>query len=204
MKLYYAPGACSIGIHVVLEEIGKPYDSEIVNLREGAQHKPDFTAVNPKSKVPTLARDDGSVQTEYPAIAYWLARTNPYSNLLPDNLDLQACALELIDYCVATIHMQGFSRLFRASNFAPSPADEDAVKARGRELVEKGFANLDKALEGKDYAVGAYSIADSALFYVEFWAGRVGITLPPNCAAHLERMKARPAVQRVLQQEGLA
>ena len=204
MKLYYAPGACSIGIHVVLEEIGKPYDAEVVNLREGAQHKPDFTAVNPKSKVPTLARDDGSVQTEYPAIAYWLARTNPYSNLLPDNLDLQARALELIDYCVATIHMQGFSRLFRASNFTPNAADEDAVKARGRELVEKGFANLDKALEGKDYAVGAYSIADSALFYVEFWAGRVGITLPPNCAAHLERMKARPAVQRVLQQEGLA
>ncbi len=204
MKLYYAPGACSIGIHVVLEEIGKPYDAEVVNLREGAQFKPDFTAVNPKSKVPTLARDDGSVQTEYPAIAYWLARTNPYSNLLPDNLDLQARALELIDYCVATIHMQGFSRLFRASNFTPNAADEEAVKARGKELVEKGFANLDKALEGKDYAVGAYSIADSALFYVEFWAGRVGITLPPNCAAHLERMKARPAVQRVLQQEGLA
>ncbi len=204
MKLYYAPGACSIGIHVVLEEIGKPYDAEVVNLREGAQHKPDFTAVNPKSKVPTLKRDDGSVQTEYPAIAYWLARTNPYSNLLPDNLDLQARALELIDYCVATIHMQGFSRLFRASNFTPNAADEEAVKARGKELVEKGFANLDKALEGKDYAVGAYSIADSALFYVEFWAGRVGITLPPNCAAHLERMKARPAVQRVLQQEGLA
>ena len=203
MKLYYAPGACSIGIHVVLEEIGKPYDAEVVNLREGAQHKPDFTAVNPKSKVPTLKRDDGSVQTEYPAIAYWLARTNPYSNLLPDNLDLQARALELIDYCVATIHMQGFSRLFRASNFTPNVADEDAVKARGKELVEKGFANLDKALEGKDYAVGAYSIADSALFYVEFWAGRVGITLPPNCAAHLERMKSRPAVQRVLQQEGL-
>ena len=204
MKLYYAPGACSIGIHVVLEEIGQPYDAEVVNLREGAQHKPDFTAVNPKSKVPTLKRDDGSVQTEYPAIAYWLARTNPYSNLLPDNLDLQARALELIDYCVATIHMQGFSRLFRASNFTPNAADEEAVKARGKELVEKGFANLDKALEGKDYAVGAYSIADSALFYVEFWAGRVGITLPPNCAAHLERMKARPAVQRVLQQEGLA
>ena len=59
-------------------------------------------------------------------------------------------------------------------------------------------------LEGKDYAAGKYSIADSALFYVEFWAGRVGITLPPNCAAHLERMKARSAVQRVLKLEGLA
>lgn len=204
MKLYYAPGACSIGIHVLLEEIGKPYDAEIVNLREGAQHKPEFLAVNPKSKVPTLTRDDGSVQTEYPAIAWWLARTNPFSNLLPDNLDQQAQVLELLDYCVATIHMQGFARLFRTSNFTPNPADEDTVKARGKEIVEKGFAVLNKALEGKEYAAGGYSIADSALFYVEFWAGRVGIALPPNCAAHLERMKARPAVQRVLQQEGLA
>ena len=78
MKLFYAPGACSIGIHVLLEEIGKPYEGVAVNLREGAQHKPEFTAVNPKSKVPTLVDDEGTVRTEFPAIAYWLARTNPY------------------------------------------------------------------------------------------------------------------------------
>ncbi len=46
MKLYYAPGACSIGIHVLLEEIGKPYQTEQVNLRDGAQFKPPFTGVN--------------------------------------------------------------------------------------------------------------------------------------------------------------
>ncbi len=204
MKLYYAPGVCSIGIHVLLEEIGKPYELEAVNLREGAQYKPDYVAVNPKSKVPALVRDDGTLQTEYPAIAFWLARTNPFSNLLPDNIDLQARALEIMDYCVATIHMQGFTRIFRPGNFAPNPADEEAVKARGKEIVEKGFATLNAALEGKDYAVGTFSVADSAIFYVEFWAGRMGMTLPPNCAAHLERMKARPAVQRTMQQEGVA
>jgi glutathione S-transferase len=204
MKLYYAPGACSIGIHVLLEELGKPYESEAVNLREGAQYKPEFTAINPKSKVPTLVRDDGSALTEYPAIAYWLARSNPFSNLLPDDIDLQTQALSFTDYAVATIHMQGFARLFRSSNFSPSPADEEAVKARGKELVEKGFAVIDKALQGKEYAVGPFSIADSAIFYVEFWSKRVGIPLPSNCAAHLERMLARPAVQRVMTQEGLA
>jgi glutathione S-transferase len=204
MKLYYAPGACSIGIHVLLEEIGKPYETEVVNLREGAQYKPAFTSVNPKSKVPTLVRDDGTVMTEYPSIAYWLARTNPYANLLPDNIDQQARALELLDYAVATIHMQGFARIFRSANFTPNAADEDAVKARGKDIAEKGFATLDKALEGKDYAVGGYSIADSALFYVEFWSKRIGMTLPSNTAAHLERMLARPAVQRMIQQEGLA
>lgn len=204
MKHHYAPGACSIGIHVLLEEIGKPYEAVAVNLREGEQYKPEFTAVNPKSKVPTLVRDDGSVLTEYPAIAYWLARSNPFANLLPDDIDQQARALELMDYAVATIHMQGFARQFRPSNFTPNAVDEEAVKTKGKEIAEKGFALLDKALAGKEYAVGKFSIADSAIFYVSFWAKRVGITLPANVAAHFERMTARPAVQRVLLQEGLA
>jgi glutathione S-transferase len=204
MKLYFSPGACSIGIHVLLEEIGKPYEAERVNLQQGEQYKPPFVEVNPKSKVPTLVKDDGSVLTEFPAIAYWLAKTNPAANLLPDDVDQQARALELTDYAVATIHMQGFGRQFRASNFTPSAADEETVKARGKELATKGFATLDKALEGKDYALGKFSIADAAIFYTEFWSKRVGITLPANCAAHLDRMLARPAVQRTLQQEGLA
>lgn len=203
MKLFFAPGACSIGIHVLLEEIGKPYEGIAVNLREGAQYKPEFTSVNPKSKVPTLVRDDGSILTEYPAIAYWLAKTNPYANLLPDDIDLQAQALELTDYAVATVHMQAFARQFRPTNFGPE-ADQDATKAKGKDMAEKAFALIDKALEGKDYAVGAFSIADSAIFYVEFWAKRVGVSLPANCAAHLDRMLARPAVQRTLQAEGLA
>jgi glutathione S-transferase len=204
MKLYYAPGACSIGIHVLLEEIGKPYEMAAVNLREGEQHKPAFAAVNPKSKVPTLVRDDGSVLTEFPAIAYWLARSNPFADLLPDGIDQQTQALELLEYAVATVHMQGFGRQFRASAFTPNAADEDVVKAKGKEIAEKGFALIDKALAGKDYAAGKFSIADAAIFYVELWSKRVGMTLPANCAAHLDRMLARPAVQRVMQQEGLA
>ena len=204
MKLMYSPGACSIGIHVLLEEIGKPYETQLVNLREGAQFKPDFTSVNPKSKVPTLLRDDGSVLTEFPAIAYWLARTNSQKKLLPADVEAETRALEAMDYAVSTVHMQGFSRLFRASNYTPNPADEDRVKERGHELVEKGFAVLDKALDKKDFVAGTFSIADAALFYVEYWGGkRLNMKLPPNCEAHLNRMLARPAVQRVLQQEGL-
>jgi glutathione S-transferase len=205
MKLYYAPGACSLGIHVLLEEIGKPYEASPVNLREGAQYKPEFTAINPKSKVPTLERDDGSVLTEFPAIAYWLAGTNPDANLMPGGVDGQARALEAMDYVVATLHMQGFGRLFRPSGFGPSAADEEAVKARGKEILEKGFALMDKKLAGQEYIAGAFSVADAALFYVEFWATvRFSMTLPPNCKAHYERMKARPAVARVMAQEGLA
>ncbi|WP_149536195.1 glutathione S-transferase family protein [Siccirubricoccus phaeus] len=205
MKLYYAPGACSVGIHVLLEEIGKPYEAEAVNLREGAQFKPDFTAINPKSKVPTLVKDDGAVITEFPAIATWLASSFPEAKLLPQGADKLAKALEYVDYAVATLHMQGFSRIFRPSNYAPNEADHEAVKAKGEEIFSKGLAIFDKALEGKDYLLGEFSFADAALFYVSFWwKGRLGKELPPNVAAHYARMLARPAVQRTLQAEGLA
>jgi glutathione S-transferase len=205
MKLYYAPGACSLGIHVLLEEIGKPYETQALNFGQGEQYKPEFTSINPKSKVPTLVRDDGSVLTEFPAIAYWLARSNPDKKLLPQDVEAEARVLEALDYIVATVHMQGFSRILRPGNFSPNASEEEKVKARGKEIFEKGLALLDKALEGKEYLAGAFSIADAALFYVEYWANaRPDVPLPPNCAAHYERMRARPAVQRVLQQEGLA
>ena len=205
MKLFYAPGACSIGIHLLLEEIGKPYEAVLVNLREGAQFKPEFAAVNAKAKVPTLARDDGSVLTEYPAIAYWLAATNPEAGLLPAGADGLARALETVDFCVSTIHMQGFSRIFRPSGYAPSEADHEAVKARGAEIFEKGLAWLDAKLAGQDYVCGGYSFADSAVYYICFWwAGRLGKPLPANVAAHYARMNVRPAVQRMLKAEGLA
>ena len=206
MKLYYAPGACSIGIHVLLEEIGKPYQAEIVNFREAAQYKPPYTNINPKSKVPTLERDDGSILTEFPVIAFWLGMQNPQANLIPKDPETMIRAAEVMEYVVGTIHSQGFTRLFRTERFAPSPADHEAVKAQGREAIDKGFAIVDKALAGKNYLGGNdLSIADAALFYVEFWAAkRLGMQLPANCAAHFERMMARPAVERVMKQEGFA
>ena len=205
MKLFYAPGACSIGIHVLLEEIGKPYDAELVNLREGAQFKPEFTSVNAKSKVPALLKDDGSVLTEYPAIAYYLSVTNPDAKVLPGGVEGMAQAFEVVDYCVATMHMQGFGRIFKPSNYAPSEADHEAVKARGVEIFEKGLAWLDQKLAGRDYVTGEFSFADTAVFYVCFWwAARLNRTLPANVAAHYARMNARPAVQRTLKAEGLA
>src|SRR5438094_2527087 len=205
MKLYYAPGACSFGIHVLLEEIGKPYQIEAVDFREGAQYKPPYTGINPKSKVPTLERDDGSILTEFPVIAAYLARQNPQAGLIPQDSETEIRAMEVMEYCVGTIHSQGFTRLFRTERFAPSESDHEKVKAQGREQIEKGFAVVDKALAGKQYLGGdRLSAADAALFYVEYWgAKRVGMTLPPNCAAHFERMMARPAVQRALQQEGM-
>ena len=205
MKLFYAPGVCSMGIHVMLEEIGKPYELAKLDMRAGDTSRPPFIDLNPKGKVPALQRDDGSILTEYPVIAHHLAKTNPDAGLLPKSEEAELRAAEAMDYCVSTIHMQGFTRLFRPAYFSPNEADKDAVRAMGREIVDKGFALMDKALEGREWVAGEYSLADSALFYNAFWGSkRREITLPPNVAAHLARMMARPAVQRMLEQEGLS
>jgi glutathione S-transferase len=205
MKFFFAPGACSIGIHALLHETGAPFEQVRVNLREGEQFKPEFQAVNPKGKVPALVRDDGTTLTEYPAIAFWIASTFPNAKLLPQGAEPLARALEATDYCVSTVHMQGFSRIFRPANFAPSEADHEAVKARGLEIFTKGLHTLDKALAGREWIAGGYSFADSAVFYVTFWGGaRLNLDLPANLKAHYERMLARPAVQTTMKEEGFA
>ena len=200
MKLFYAPGACSIGIHILLEELGRPYTADAINLREGAQRKPEYLARNPKAKVPTLERDDGSILTEYGAISQYLAYDTP---LAPNGREAEARAYESLEYIVGSIHMQGFGRLFRPGNFAPNASDEEWVKTRGRELITQGFDVVSHTIGTQEYLFGAFSHVDCALFYVEFWAGRVGLPLPPSLAAHIARMKARPAVAKVLADEGV-
>jgi glutathione S-transferase len=206
MKLYYSPGSCALGIHVLLEEIGKPYELQKVNLAAREQYAPDYVAINPKSKVPALQRDDGSVLTEWPAIASWLALTNADKGLLSTDPETLARTLEAVDYVAASLHMQGFTRIWKPEGFTPNEADHAAVKARGQEIVEKGLKSFDSVLEGRDYVGGEkMSIADAALFYLEFWiVERLKQQLPPNVAKHYARMKARPAVQKVLKDEGLA
>jgi len=202
--LYYWPGSCALGIHVLLEESGEPYDLAKVDSAAGAQHQAEYRAVNPKGKVPALRRSDGSVLTEFPAIAYWLAATNPDKKLFPANPEAQARVLEAMDYVVASLHMQGFTRIWRPANFVANEAEHGAVKARGREICETGLALMDETLAGKDYLVGDFSIADAALFYFEFWvATRLKLAMPANCAAHYARVKARPSAQKALEMEGL-
>src|SRR4051794_24852713 len=112
MKLFYAPGACSIGIHYLLETIGHPFDLVKVDIKAGENKQPWFLEINPKGKVPTLQRDDRSVVTEFPVIAQYVAVSAPESNLFPSDPERVLRAAELTDFLVATVHMQGFSRIF--------------------------------------------------------------------------------------------
>lgn len=206
MKLYYAPGACSMGIHVILEEIGKPYELAPVALKDGAQHKPEFQAVNPKSKVPALELDgDGRALTEWPAIALYLAGSNPEANLMPRDPAAQARALEAIDYVTGTIHPNAFTRQFRPGNFSVREEDHPQVIEQAQQNAEKFFNLVERNWTGDTWVLPeGYSVADAALFFVEYWqAKRVGKPLPPKLDRHLKAMLERPAVKRALEQEGM-
>jgi glutathione S-transferase len=194
-----------MAIHLLLEEIGKPYELQRVDFSKQEQYSAEYAAISPKAKVPVLQRDDGSFVTELPAIAWYLARANPESHLLPADIESEVRTLEIMDYLVATVHMRGFTRIFRPENFSPTPADKEKVQAAGRRTVEQGFEIMAPVLGQKDYLLGAFSIADAALFFLEYWAvRRAGMTLPAALEGHLQRMLGRPAVQRALAAEGLA
>lgn len=205
MKLYWGPHTCAIGIHVLLEEIGEPYETEQIDVAGGSTHEPPFQSVNPKGKVPTLVRDDGSVLTEFGAIATWLARTHPDKHLLPDDPEGEARALEVVEYVEGTLHGQGFARIFLPQKFQPPDAVHEtlglgkaAIRKQGRQIVEEAFAILNEQLEGRPYAGGpSFTIADAALFYAERWAPQEDIALPVNLARHFEAMTRRASVERV-------
>jgi len=198
------PGSCSTGIHILLEECGLVFEAYIVNLLAGDQYKPDYLAINPKGSVPALVLDDGTALTEFSAIAWWLARSYPKRQLLPTTLPGEVRALGLMNYAVHTLHTQGFARIFTTERFAPSSGDHASVQVQGRQIIDQGFAIVDRELAGRDYVDAQFGIADAALFYVEFWAERIGIPLPANCLAHYRRMLTRPAVRQVLAEEGYA
>lgn len=200
MKLYMAPGSCTTGIHILLEELELPFEAWIINIPAGDHLKPEYLALNPKARIPTLVLDDGQALTDYLAISYWLARRYPRAQLLPEDVLVAARGMEILSHAVGTVHGQGFARIF-TGHFNEGGGDAEAVHAQGRAIVDKGFAILASQL-GEAYALGRFSIADPALFYLEFWADKLGIPLPEKLAAHYALMRSRPVVQRVLREEG--
>jgi glutathione S-transferase len=210
LKFYMVPGSCSTGIHILLEELELPFEVTVLNMPAGDHRRPDYLAINPKGTIPTLVLNGGEALTEFQAIAYWLARTYPRRSLLPDDTLLAAQAMALMDYVVGTVHGQGYTRVFTADRYLPAGLAQAeqatwqaAIQARGRDIVTEAFAVIDALLPDGGPAVGTdFSIADAALFYVEFWADKTGLALPPRCAAHHQWVRARPVVQRVLREEG--
>jgi glutathione S-transferase len=191
--LCYAKKTCSIGIHVLME------------FSKGEQKTPEYKALNPKGKVAALVRDDGSVLTEYAAIAMWLAMTNPDKKLLPSDPEGIARTIEAMDFVVGTVHMLSWRLWRRPDAYSENPDEHEQLRERGMTAMLAALDVVDAQLAGKDYLMGDFTIADTALYYTQYWAADVaGWTLPPNVQAHYERMKMRPSVQASRKLEGVA
>lgn len=187
-----------------MEEIIKPYKINIVDFSKNGQKSPEFLKLNPKGKVAALVREDGSVLTEFSAIAIWLAMTNPDKKLLPLDPEGIARTLEVLDYIVGTIHMQAWRMWRRPDAYSDNPEEQVKIQARGKAGVMAGLDVINAQLAGKNYLVGDFSIADAALYYVEYWVSDIaGWTLPINVQAHFENMKLRPSVLASRRLEGV-
>jgi glutathione S-transferase len=204
MKLFYAQGACSLGIHLLLNEVGATYELAKIDMRAGDQLKPDYLHINPKGKVPALVLDDGEVITEWAAIALYIAAAHPEHHLIASDPVTAARTMEAALTINSAIHVDGFRRIMRPANFAPNPDDKEAVRRQGREQFLNGMNLIAEWLGEKDYLMGEFSIADAALFYVTFWNGIAKMELPASIKSHYARMMARPAVLKAMQTEGLA
>jgi glutathione S-transferase len=200
MKLYYAPGACSLSPHIVARELGLPVQLQKVNNKEKTvEGGGDYWQVNGKGYVPALELDNGEVLTEGPAIVQYLADRKPESGLAPKAGSLERYRVqEWLNFITSEIHKQ-FSPLFR-------PNTPEEYKAICKENLAKRFAWLDQQLAGKDYLTGqGFTVADAYLFTVLRWTVPMKIDLSPwpNLAAYLRRVGKRPKVMEAMQEEGL-
>jgi glutathione S-transferase len=200
MKLYYAPGSCSLSPHIVAYEAGIKLDVEKVDLgsKKTASGK-DYLSINPKGYVPALEIDGGEVLTEGVAIVQYLADQKPQSKLAPPNGTLERYRLqEMLTFISSEIH-KTYSPLF-------DPRSTDEVRQERFEYLRKRFGYLDKVLAGKSFLLGEqFSVADAYLFVMVRWADYVKLDLSSlaNITAFKERVAGRPGVQAALDAEGL-
>ena len=200
MKLYYAPGACSLSPHIALLEAGLPYDLVKVDLRaKKLENGDDFLKVNPKGQVPALVTDDGELITEGPVIVQRIADKVAAKNLAPARDSAERYKLlEWLTYINSELH----------KNIGPmfSPLLSDEAKGVFKDRAMSKFKYVDSQLAGRDYLLGKqFTVADGYLYVMLRWAEGMKFDLSGlnNLLAYKDRVAARPKVQEALVKEGL-
>ena len=193
MKLYYAPGACSLADHIALHEASLSFDHEKVDLKaKRTESGMDFATINPKGYVPALTLDSGEMLTENIAILDWIAHQD--TALKPSGAMGHTHLLEALAYISTEIH-KSFKPFFAGAS--------DADKAKAGETIIRRMEYLAETMEG-DYLFGTeVSVADCYLFVMLLWAQKNALDVPAKLAAFRDRMMARPAVRTAMTHEGL-
>ena len=204
MKLYYAPGTCAFASHIALEEVGLPYDTVRLNLAEGDQRKPEYLALNPRGRVPTLVVN-GHVLTENVGILTYLAGGYPKAKLWPEDTWHQAMAVSTMAWISNTVH-PAYGHYLRPTRYVDGDDHQEAVKAKGKENYAKHLEEIDTLLKGRKWAIGNhYTVVDGYLLVFYRWGNRAGLPVKSlaNYTALADRVLARPAVKKVMADEGI-
>ncbi len=200
MKLYFAPGACSLSSHIALREAGLPFDLEQVDLAaKKTKSGADYKAINPKGYVPALQLDDGEVLTEAAVVAQYVADRKPEAKLAPPAGTIERTRMQEAMNFVATEIHKGFSPLWK-------PTTPDAYKQIVKDTLATRFDMLEAKLAKQPYLTGgAFTVADAYLFTVLNWSNFLKLDMSkwPSVQAYMGRVAARPKVQEAMKAEGL-
>lgn len=209
LTLFASPGSSSLAPHIVLQEIGAPFELALISHHgEGADtHKPAFQKMNPKGRVPVLT-DGEFVLTESAAILIHLASRHPEAGLMPTGTDGLVRAIEWFNWLSSAVHAVAVRMVWRADFFSDDKAAHPGIVTKGHEHLAHAHALIERRLQGVDFAVGnAYSIVDPCLLGYFRWGNRMQLDIAgrfPAWTAHARRLEARPAVQRALAAEKIS
>jgi len=193
MKLYFAPGACSLADHIALHEAGLSFDHERVDLKaKRTEAGVDFTTINPKGYVPALTLDSGETLSENVAILDWIAHQD--GRLAPSGPMGHTHLLEALAFISTEIH-KSFKPFFAGAG--------EGEKAKAGEMIGKRMGFLADNMKG-DYLFGStVGVADFYLFVMLLWAKKFDIEPPAALVGFRERMMTLPSVQKAMKHEGL-
>jgi glutathione S-transferase len=204
LTFYYSPGSSALAAHIALEEAGAEYELRLVALGKQEHLEPDYRSVNPKARIPSLQTPEG-ILTENPAILAYIALSHPDAGLLPETDFEVAQAYSFNAYIVSTVHV-AFAHFQKGSRWSDDPAAIETMRAKVPENLEAEAALIEKHFFKGPWVLGeGYSICDPYCFLVHRWMEKSGadITKFKRLAGHVEAMRARPAVQRVMAVHGL-
>ena len=205
MRLYYAPGGCSLAVHIALEEAGAAFEAVRLDFQNTEQRSPAYLAINPKGRVPAIVTDDG-VLTECVAILAWIAQTWPGPRLAPLDDPWAFAQMQAFNAFLASSVHVAWAHVSRPGRYADGEDAAAAMRAKSQVSLPDFFALIeDRFSDGRPYVNGeSYTVSDPYLMVMTGWVTQRGMVSPasiPRVAAHHGRVESRPASQRVIARE---
>ena len=201
LTLFYAPGACSLAAHIVLEESGEKYEARKVDLAKGEQKTPEYLKIHPLGRVPALLLDKGEPLTENTAILPYLGKR---FKLWPGDPVADAKALSVIGFFAASVH-PAHAHIGRPERYTEDKNAFPGIQDMGKKSFHSYLEQIDQMYAGREWLSDKYSVLDPYALVFYTWGKRreLPVAQMQNYTAAKDRMMNRPAVRKVVEQEGV-